>query len=190
METATAPVQTLNLVKDQKVDLTKVNPTLLAVCIGLGWDTGFDLDSFAFLLKDGKRLTTDPKGCVCYFGNLTLPGVKHSGDNLTGAGDGDDETITVTFADLPADCTEVIIGVNIFNAGTRNFGAVKNAFARIYDKADVTKASIVKYDLSEDYSSNNAVIFGKLYKHNGEWKFQALGSGMSGDINQMLAAYS
>lgn len=190
MDTATA---TLNLSKDQKVDLTKTNPGLKKVSVGLGWDLQdgktFDLDSFIFLLKDGKALDADPKKCVCYFGNKDLSGVHHHGDNLTGAGDGDDETIDVTFANLPPECNEVIVGVNIYNQPNANFGQVKNAFCRIYNAEDTAKTSILKYDLSEDYGTANAVIFGKLYKHNDEWKFQALGEGKSGDINALLAAY-
>lgn len=198
MGTATS-LTTLNLSKDQKVDLTKTNPGLTKVSIGLGWDLQdgktFDLDSFVFLLKDGKLLDADAKKCVCYFGNKNINGVHHHGDNLTGAGDGDDETIDVTFASLPADCTEVIIGVNIYNQPNSNFGMVKNAFARIYDATDASKTSILKYDLSEDKGTTNAVIFGRLYKHTAEgettaqWKFQALGEPKSGDINQLAAAY-
>jgi len=190
MDTTTA---TLNLSKDEKVDLTKTHPGLSKVSVGLGWDLQdgktFDLDSFLFLLKDGKVIDADPKKCVVYFGNKDLPGCHHHGDNLTGAGDGDDETIDVTFANLPAECNEVIVGVNIFNAGSNHFGMVKNAFARIYDANDPAKTSIIKYDLSEDYGGKNAVIFGKLYKHNEEWKFQALGTGANGDINGLLAPY-
>jgi tellurium resistance protein TerD len=191
MSTTTAP--TLNLSKDQKVDLTKTNPGLKKVAMGLGWDLQdgktFDLDSFAFLCKDGKAIDADPNKCVCYFRNLTLPGCVHSGDNLTGAGDGDDETITVEFAALPADCNEVYIGVNIYNQPNANFGMVKNAFCRAYNAEDAAKASIIRYDLSEDHGSTNAIIFGKLYKHGEEWKFQALGEQKSGDINQLLQNY-
>lgn len=190
MSTAT---QTLNLSKDQKVDLTKTNPGLKKVGIGLGWDfapgKSFDLDSFLFLCKDGKTIDPDPMKSVIYFGNKQMPGCLHHGDNLTGAGDGDDEVIDVEFDKLPAECNEVIVGINIFNAGTNNFGMVRNAFARIYDAADSSKTSIIKYDLSEDYGTSNAVIFGKLYKHNGEWKFQALGTGATGDINALLTPY-
>jgi len=184
----------LSLTKDQKVDLTKTNPGLKAVAMGLGWDLQdgktFDLDSFAFLCKDGKLLdAATPKNCVCYFGNLTLPGVKHSGDNLTGAGDGDDETITVKFDELPTDCNEVYFGMNIYNQPSASLGQVKNAFCRAYNAEDTAKTSIIRYDLSEDYGSANGIIVGKLYKYNDEWKFQALGEVKNGDINQIAANY-
>lgn len=190
METVTTG---LSLTKDQKVDLTKTNPGLKSVGMGLGWDLQegktFDLDSFAFLCKQGKMIDADLNKCVCYFRNLNLPGVKHSGDNLTGAGDGDDETITVSFAELPAECDEVYLGLNIYNQPSASLGQVKNAFCRAYNAEDPAKASIIRYDLSEDYGSANGIILGKLYKHNNEWKFQALGEVKNGDINQIAANY-
>lgn len=195
MSTETA--QTINLSKDQKVDLTKTNPGLKRVSIGMGWDLQdgkvFDLDTFVLLCKQGKMIgdksDAGKKASICFFNNLSIPGVTHSGDNLTGAGDGDDETITINFSELPAECDEVYVGVNIYNQPNANFGQVKNSFCRAYDADDPSKTSIVRYDLSEDHGTSNGLIFGKLYKHNGEWKFQALGETRNGDIFQIADTY-
>ncbi len=187
MSTATQP--TLNLVKGQKVDMTKTNPGLKAFAFGLGWDlqpgVTFDLDAFAFLVNGAGKECAHP----VFFGHLSEQGVKHSGDNLTGAGDGDDEVITIEQGALPADCEKVVIGVNIYDAKAgQNFGQVKGAFCRAFDPA-VPDQSIIKYDLNEDYSTNTAVIMGEFYKKDGEWKFNALGEGKAGDINSLRQAY-
>lgn len=185
-------METLNLVKGERVDLTKTNPNLEIASVGLGWDVNrgsgaaFDLDAFAMILKGGKLTSTSD---VVYFGNKQASGVEHSGDNLTGQGDGDDETIKVTLANLPADATDVLFAVNIYQASERrqNFGMVSNAFIRIYNGA--TSEEILKYDLSEDSSSFNAYVLGKLYKKDGEWKFQAIGEGKNGDINEIAQQF-
>lgn len=184
---------TLNLVKGEKVDLTKTNPDLKTAHVGLGWDTNagtgaaYDLDAFCLLLTAGKKIPGADS--VVYFNHLSAHGVTHTGDNLTGAGDGDDETIKVNFASLDGPVDEVLICVNIYNADERkqNFGQVKNAFVRIYD-ADTNK-EILKYDLNEDYSANTGIIMGKLYKKDGQWKFQAIGEGKNGTITDIAAAY-
>lgn len=185
-------MESVNLSKGQNIDLTKTNPGLKIAALGLGWDapkTGphkFDLDAFALLMTAGKL--ADAKDVV-YFGNKDRTGVLHSGDNLTGVGDGDDETITVDFALVPATVEEVLLCVNIFEATQRNnqnFGQVENAFIRIYDKE--TNTELAKYDLSEDYSAFNGMVMGKLYRKDGEWKFKAIGEGKNGDINQIAAA--
>jgi tellurium resistance protein TerD len=194
---ATTAPQTLSLSKDQKVDLTKTNPGLKKVAVGMGWDLQdgkvFDLDAFVLLLKDGKMLGANDdagkKASICFFNNKTLPGVQHSGDNLTGAGDGDDETITIDFAALPADCNEVVLAVNIYNQPTANFGQVKNAFCRVYNAEDAAKTSIIRYDMSEDHGSANALVFGRLYKHNEEWKFEAQGKPLSGSVFEVADTY-
>lgn len=173
-------METVNLDKGQRVDLTKENPGLTKVTVGLGWDVGnssnaFDLDAFAV-----------PKGgSIVYFGALTGPGLKHHGDNLTGAGDGDDELIDVDLSAVQKD--EIFICVNIYKAGERhqNFGQVKNAFLRIFKTG--TTEELLKYDLSEDYSGFTGIVMGKLYKKDGEWKFQAIGEGKNGDINAIAA---
>jgi tellurium resistance protein TerD len=188
--------ETLNLTKGERVDLTKTNPGLTIACIGLGWDVNpnagggtYDLDAFAFVLKDGK-LIGQSKESVVFFGNKTSKGIEHGGDNLTGVGDGDDETITLNLPQLDPAATEVIIGVNIYQGEQKhqNFGMVNNAFIRIYDGS--SKAEIMKYDLTEDNSKFTAMIMGKLYKKDGEWKFQAIGEGKNGDINVLANAYA
>lgn len=180
----------LNLTKGEKVDLTKTNPGLKKVAAGLGWDVKvgagpqLDLDAFAIQLKAGKF--TDNKNLI-FFRNLTGEGIAHSGDNLTGQGDGDDETITIDLDKVQTE--EIMVGVNIFEADKRkqNFGQVNKAFIRLYDAE--TKKELAKYDLSEDFSGNTGVMLGKLYKHENEWKFQALGEGKNGDLNQITTTY-
>ena len=127
---------------------------------------------------------------VVYFSHLEGQGVKHYGDNLTGAGDGDDETIGITLSALPDNADEVLVAVNIYQASERhqNFGQVNNAFIRVYDAE--SKKELVKYDLTEDYSAFNALVMGKLYKKDGEWKFQAIGEGKNGTIADIAAAYN
>lgn len=186
--------ETLNVTKGERVDLTKTNPGLAVACIGLGWDVvanggkDFDLDAFAMVLKDGKLL--GGKDAVIFFNNKVGKGIEHSGDNLTGVGDGDDETITVNLAALDPEATEVVVCVNIYQGKERgqNFGMVNNAFIRIYDGN--SKAEIMKYDLTEDNSKHTAMIMGKLYKKDGEWKFQAIGEGKDGTIIDISNAYA
>lgn len=181
---------TVNLEKGAKVELTKDRPGLKKLNIGLGWDVkqgggdAFDLDAFGLLTVGGKF--TDPNNLI-YFNNTTGVGVLHHGDNLTGQGDGDDETISLELPTLVAD--DVILGVNIYKAVERrqNFGQVKKAFIRAYD-AD-TKQELAKYDLSEDFSTATGAILGRVYKHNGEWKFQAVGEAKNGDLNQIAQTY-
>lgn len=186
---------TINLVKGQKVDLTKTNPGLTKLNIGLGWDVNqgngpaYDLDAFALEIKDGKL--HGGVQSIIYFNNKVGQGVKHGGDNLTGAGDGDDEVIMIDLSALPMDCNEVAIGVNIYNAssrGNQQFGMVRNGFIRAINADSNTE--LIKYDLSEDYSGFNGVMFGKIYKHNDEWKFEALGTGSNGNINEIANHYT
>lgn len=186
--------QALVLVKDEKVDLTKGNPGLKNVNVGLGWDVStagasYDLDAFAFAISAGFKLASNDH--VLFFGQKSILGgiIKHSGDNLTGVGSGDDETINIKLSELPADCEGIILGVNIYQAEQKRqrFGQVKNAFIRLYD-AD-TKAELIRYDLSEDGGSATGFILGKMYKHNGEWKFMAESRPVNGDINQISAEY-
>lgn len=181
----------LNLEKGERVDLTKTNPGLKKVNAGLGWDiagansASYDLDAFAFSLNGGKLV--DGKNSVLFFGHKSCVGMEHGGDNLTGVGDGDDETIKMDLATLPGD--ECLIGVNIYQAASKNqnFGQVSNAFIRLYDAE--TNQELCKYDLSEDYSKFTAIVVGKLYKKDGEWKFQAMGEGKNGDINELGSPY-
>lgn len=186
----------VSLSKGQKVSLTKNNPGLAKVVVGLGWDvnqfdTGgdFDLDASAFLLTDSGKVS-DSKDFV-FFGNLTHPSgsVQHMGDNLTGAGDGDDEQIKVDLSKVPANITKIAFTVTIYEPEQRrqNFGQVNNAFIRIYNEA--TGEELLRYDLGEDFSIETAAVFGELYKNGGEWKFNAIGSGYQGGLAALCANY-
>ena len=186
----------VNLQKGQKVSLTKGNPGLSKVVVGLGWDvnafdTGgdFDLDAAAFLLTDSGKVC-DSKDFV-FYGNLTHPSgsVQHQGDNLTGVGDGDDEQIKVDLSAVPANITKIAFTVTIYEAEARrqNFGQVNNAFVRIYNEA--TGEELLRYDLGEDFSIETAAVFGELYKNGGEWKFNAIGSGYHGGLAALCAYY-
>lgn len=194
-------VTSVALVKEQKLDLTK-GTGLAILCIGLGWDvaaagsTAVDLDATIIALNAERKLKDG--GHVLYFGSpknaagqpcILNGAMTHSGDNLTGAGEGDDETLTIDLAKLPEDVVEMEVFINIYEGESRNqkFGMVKNAFARMYD--GVTKAELAKYDLNEDYSSNTGVLMVRIYKHAGEWKVQALGTGKNGSINDILKEY-
>ena len=179
----------ISLKKGQKVSLTKENAGLSQVLIGLGWDEiqqkkGFfskkpdpiDCDASAFLLKNGKL---EGKKDIVYFGNLKHNSgmVQHMGDNLTGAGDGDDEQILVDLANMPAEYDKIVLVVNIYQAVRRNqhFGMIENAFIRLVDAK--TNLEMCQYSLTENYTGMTAMIFGEVYRHNGEWKFNAIGQG-------------
>jgi len=186
----------VSLQKGQKVSLTKGNPGLSKVVVGLGWDvnqfdTGgdFDLDAAAFLLTDSGRVA-DQSGFV-FYGNLEHPSgsVKHLGDNLTGAGEGDDEQIKIDLSLVPANITKIAFTVTIYDAESRrqNFGQVNNAFIRIYNEANGEE--ILRYDLGEDFSIETAAVFGELYKNGDEWKFNAIGSGYQGGLAALCANF-
>ena len=177
----------ISLQKGQKVSLSKENKNLSVVVIGLGWDEaprqkkGFfapkpqpiDCDASALLLKNGKLISKDDIGNLQHKSGT----VKHMGDNLTGAGDGDDEQIIVDLSNVPNDYDKIVIVVNIYEAFKRdqNFGMIQNAFIRIVDGK--TNQEMCKYNLTENYSGMTAMIFGEVYRHNGEWKFNAIGQG-------------
>jgi tellurium resistance protein TerD len=165
--------------------------------IGLGWDvnasaTGaaFDLDASVFILGENKKLLSDAH--FVYFNNLQSPNgaVQHTGDNLTGEGDGDDEQIKVDLSNIDPNASEICIVVTIYDAENRrqNFGQVRNSFVRIFDPA--TNQTLLKYDLDEDFSIETAVEFGRIYKRNDEWKFEAIGSGMKGGLQDYLTKYN
>lgn len=186
----------VNLSKGQKVSLTKDNPGLKKVVVGLGWDvnaydTGgdFDLDAAAFMLTDSGKVSKSED--FVFFGNKKHPSgaVEHMGDNRTGAGDGDDEQIRVSLAAVPANIVKIAFTVTIYEAETRrqNFGQVNNAFIRIYN--DETGEEMLRYDLGEDFSIETAAVFGELYKNNNEWKFNAIGSGYQGGLAALCANY-
>lgn len=186
----------VNLKKGQKVSLTKENPGLKKVVVGLGWDvnafdTGgdFDLDAAAFLLADSGKVKDS--GDFVFYGNLkhTSGSVQHMGDNLTGAGDGDDEQIKVDLSMVPGDVMKIAFTATIYEAEARrqNFGQVNNAFIRIYNEE--TGEEMLRYDLGEDFSIETAVVFGELYKNGNEWKFNAIGSGYQGGLAALCANY-
>ena len=186
----------INLSKGQKISLSKENPGLAKIMVGLGWDVNnfdsgadFDLDASAFLL-DASGKCRGPEDFV-YFGNLkhSSGAVKHMGDNLTGEGEGDDEQIEVDLSQLPAHIEKIAFTVTIYEAESRkqNFGQVSNAFCRIVDES--TGSEIVRYDLGEDFSIETAVVVGELYRHNGEWKFNAIGSGFQGGLAALCRHY-
>lgn len=186
----------INLTKGQKVDLTKGNPGLKKIIVGLGWDvntfdsgTDFDLDASAFLCgANGKCLSEKD---FVFYGNLEheSKSVKHMGDNLTGEGDGDDEQIQVDLSVIPANIERIAFTVTIYDADNRkqNFGQISNAFIRIVDES--SNKELIRYDLGEDFSIETAVVVGELYKNNGEWKFNAIGSGFSGGLSALCANY-
>jgi len=186
----------INLTKGQKVDLTKGNPGLKSIMVGLGWDVNafdsgndFDLDAAAFLLGDNGKCPTEKE--FVFYGNLEHPSeaVKHMGDNLTGEGEGDDEQIMVDLTKIPANVTKIAFTVTIYDADTRrqNFGQVSNAYIRIVDEA--TNTELIHYDLGEDFSIETAVVVGELYKHGSEWKFNAIGSGFQGGLAALCGHY-
>jgi len=175
----------VSLSKGGNVSLTKEAPGLTAVLVGLGWDArttsgqDFDLDASALMIGTSGKILSDSH--FVFFNNLTSPdgSVEHTGDNLTGEGEGDDEVIKVNLAAVPAECDKLVFTVSIYDAEARgqSFGQVRNAYIRIVNQAG--GAEIARYDLSEDASSETAMIFGELYRSNGEWKFRAVGQGYS-----------
>lgn len=186
----------INLTKGQKVDLTKGNPGLKSIMVGLGWDVNafdsgndFDLDAAAFLLGDNGKCPTEKE--FIFYGNLKHPSesVEHMGDNLTGEGEGDDEQIMVDLTKIPANVTKIAFTVTIYDADIRrqNFGQVSNAYIRIVDEA--TNTELIHYDLGEDFSIETAVVVGELYKHGSEWKFNAIGSGFQGGLAALCGHY-
>jgi len=188
----------VNLQKGQKINLKKSDGSSLThIMVGLGWDAkkssggflssifgtsnDFDCDASAFICKNGKLTDTDD---VVYFGNLTHKSgaVRHMGDNLTGEGEGDDEQIKVNLATVPANVQKIDFTVTIYEAEERNqnFGQVENAFIRVVNAANGEE--LIRYDLTEDYSIETAVVVGELYRHGTEWKFNAIGSGFEGGL--------
>ena len=186
----------INLSKGQKVDLTKTNPGLVNVTVGLGWDTNkydggkdFDLDSSVFLL-DGSGKCVSEKDFV-FYNNATggNGSVVHTGDNLTGEGDGDDEQVNVNLSTVPASVEKVSFCITIHDAEARvqNFGQVSNSYVRILNKD--TQEELIRYDLGEDFSIETAVVVGELYRHGGEWKFNAIGSGYQGGLASLVSDF-
>ncbi|MBY8887357.1 TerD family protein [Streptomyces sp. PTM05] len=178
----------VSLSKGGNVSLTKEAPNLTAVQVGLGWDarttTGADFD------LDASALLTNPEGKVLsdqhfvFFNNLKSPdgSVEHTGDNLTGEGEGDDEVINVDLASVPGDVAKIVFPVSIYEAETRqqSFGQIRNAYIRVINRADGNE--LARYDLSEDASTETAMVFGELYRNGAEWKFRAIGQGYASGL--------
>lgn len=186
----------IQLSKGQRIDLTKDNPALKNIIVGLGWDikhfdggAAFDLDASAFLLNAQGKCRQDLD--FIFYNNLMSPdgSVEHTGDNRTGEGDGDDEQIKIHLDKVPQDVHRVAFTVTIHDAEARhqNFGQVSNAFVRLIDEDRGTE--VLRFDLGEDFSIETAVVFCELYRHGGEWKFNAVGSGYQGGLGALVTAY-
>ncbi|MBD2138181.1 TerD family protein [Anabaena sp. FACHB-1237] len=189
----------ISLSKGQRVSLDKVAPGLTEIFVGLGWDvkvmdTGFDfdLDASAFLLGKNDKLISDNH--FIFYNNLTSPdpakSIEHTGDNLTGVGDGDDEVIKINLQKVPADVQKIVITVTIHEAAERrqNFGQVQNAFVRVVNLQN--EQEVIRYDLVEDYSIETALIMAELYRKDGEWRLNAVGSGYQGGLKALLDRFS
>ena len=189
----------VSLSKGGKVSLAKAATdagvaSLTSVTVGLGWDVNrydggaeFDLDAAAFMLGAGSKVRSEAD--FIFYNNKNGQGVTHTGDNRTGEGEGDDEQIIITLADVPADVQEIAFTVTIDQAEARNqnFGMVENSYIRVFDTT--TGTELIRYDLGEDYSIETAVVVGKLYRNNNEWKFNAIGSGFQGGLKALCANF-
>jgi tellurium resistance protein TerD len=185
----------VTLSKGGNVSLSKEAPGLTAVVVGLGWDvrttTGadYDLDASALLCGGDGKVLSDQH--FVFFNNLASPdrSVEHSGDNLTGGGDGDDEQIKVNLAAMAAQVERIVFPVSIYEAEQRaqNFGQVRNAFIRIVNQADGRE--LARYDLTEDASTETAMVFGELYRNGTEWKFRAIGQGYASGLAGIASDY-
>lgn len=188
----------VSLAKGQRVSLEKVAPGLTEIFVGLGWDTkitdggfDYDLDASVFLLGSNEKLISDKH--FIFYNNLTSPdpnkSVEHTGDNLTGDGDGDDEVIKINLQKVPNDVQKIVVTVTIHEADKRsqNFGQVDNAFVRIVNAK--TNQEATRYDLTEDCSIETALIMAEIYRKNGEWRVNAVGSGYQGGLQALLDRY-
>ena len=185
----------ISLTKGQNVSLSKTDPSLKNVLVGLGWDArstdgqDFDLDTSVFMATENGKVPSDRH--FIFYNQLVSPcgGVEHTGDNLTGDGDGDDESVIVQLDKVESNIKSLFITVTIHDAEARrqNFGQVSNAFVRIVNND--TSEEIVRFDLSEDYSTETAMVFGEIYRHNGEWKFRAIGQGYTGGLYSLCQQY-
>lgn len=185
----------ISLTKGGNVNLSKEAPNLTNMAVGLGWNPratdgqAFDLDAVAFLVNESGKVRSDAD--FIFFNNLKSSdgSVEHTGDNRTGEGDGDDEVIKVDLSKVPADVSKVVFCAVIYDGQARNqnFGQVANAYIRIVNTQ--SGAEVARYDLSEDSSTETAMIFGELYKNNGEWKFRAVGQGFAGGLGPLAASY-
>lgn len=185
----------ISLTKGGNVNLSKEAPNLTNIAVGLGWNPratdgqAFDLDAIAFLVNESGKVRADTD--FIFFNNLKSAdgSVEHTGDNRTGEGDGDDEVIKVDLSKVPADVSKVVFCAVIYDGQARNqnFGQVANAYIRVVNTQG--DAEVARYDLSEDSSTETAMIFGELYKNNGEWKFRAVGQGFAGGLGPLAGSY-
>ncbi len=185
----------VTLSKGQNVSLSKTDPLLKHILIGLGWDArssdgqDFDLDASVFMTADNGKVPSDDY--FVFYNQLKSPcgSVQHTGDNLTGDGDGDDESVIVELEKVPANIKSLFVTVTIHDAETRrqNFGQVSNAFVRLVNHE--TGQEVLRFDLSEDYSTETAMVFGEVYRHNGDWKFRAIGQGYAGGLLALCNQY-
>ena len=185
----------ISLQKGGNVNLSKEAPGLTNLKVGLGWDTratdgaAFDLDGAVFLVNAAGKVRSDAD--FVFYNNLksTDGSVVHSGDNTTGAGEGDDETVTIDLSKVPADVDKVVLAVTIHDAEARkqNFGMVSKAFVRCVNASG--NSEIARYDLSEDSSTEAAMIFGEVYRAGGDWKFKAVGQGFKGGLGPLAKSY-
>ena len=185
----------VSLTKGGNVSLTKEAPTMNIAMAGLGWDArvtdgaGFDLDASVFMVGDDGKVLSDAS--FIFFNNKasTCGSVNHMGDNRTGEGDGDDEQVKVELSKIPAEVKKLVFAVTIYDAEARNqnFGMVSNSYMRIVNHDNGSE--IARFDLSEDASTETAMIFGELYRHNGEWKFKAVGQGFAGGLSALASQH-
>ena len=185
----------ISLQKGGNVNLSKEAPTMTKMVVGLGWDTratdgaAFDLDAVGFVLSSAGKVRADSD--FIFFNNKQNAegSVVHGGDNRTGAGDGDDETIIIDLSKMPADVEKVAVCVVIYDAEGRkqNFGQVSRAYVRILNEAN--QQEVARYDLSEDGSTEAAMIFGEVYRNGGDWKFKAVGQGFKGGLGPLAGSY-
>lgn len=186
----------ISLSKGGNVNLSKTAPTMNLVDLGLGWNPratdgkAFDLDAVAFLVGADGKVTQDSD--FIFYNNKTSAcgAVNHNGDNRTGEGEGDDESLSVDLSKVPANIEKVIFAVTIHEGqqNNQNFGQVDKAYIRVLNK-DNNSEELARFDLSEDGSVETAMIFGELYRHNGEWKFKAVGQGFNGGLGPLAANY-
>jgi tellurium resistance protein TerD len=185
----------ISLSKGGNISLSKTDPTLKNVIVGLGWDArptdgvDFDLDASAFMVKEDGKVRSDSDFIFYNQTKSTCGSVEHTGDNRTGEGDGDDESVIILLDKVPTDIQRIIFCVTIHDAEIRkqNFGQVSHAYARVVNKE--TNNEVTRYDLSEDASIETAMIFGEIYRHSNEWKFKAVGQGYAGGLGALAKQY-
>ena len=185
----------ISLQKGGNISLTKAEPGLEKIIVGLGWDArstdgaAFDLDASVFMVTAAGKVRSD-YDFIFYNNRVSQDGsVEHLGDNLTGVGEGDDEVVRIDLTKIPAEITRLVFAVSIYEAEARrqNFGMVASAFIRILNNA--TRGEISRYDLSEDASLETSMIFGEVYRHNTEWKFKAVGQGFKGGFAELIRTF-